>query len=257
MGCDIHMWVEKQDDTDAWRPVDYLPPWKCSWCAGVGRYVHSGEACYHCGGKGTVRGVYEGRNYDLFGMLANVRNGRGFAGVRTGGGFEPIHEPRGFPDDMSDELSRWLQADGREADYDTQQAFYKQHAIPPSDHRAYPGDHSASWATLAELDAYFSREGDHLSTHQGWVTPQEFLRWEETGQPDSWCGGVSGGDVKHVSNSEMRDRIARGNAHGCFTVVEWTSTYGKEAGSFYADFLPALRQVGPADRVRIIYNFDS
>jgi len=29
------------------------------------------------------------RNYDLFAILANVRNGHGFAGIKTGGGIRP------------------------------------------------------------------------------------------------------------------------------------------------------------------------
>lgn len=35
------------------------------------------------------------RDYFLFGVLANVRNGHGFAGVDTGDPVDPISEPRG------------------------------------------------------------------------------------------------------------------------------------------------------------------
>ena len=35
-----------------------------------------------------------------FAMLANVRNGRGFAGCWTSTGFPVIHEPRGLPSDL-------------------------------------------------------------------------------------------------------------------------------------------------------------
>jgi hypothetical protein len=44
------------------------------------------------------------RSYDTFAILANVRNGRGFAGVKTGEGFIPISEPKGLPDDVSEKV---------------------------------------------------------------------------------------------------------------------------------------------------------
>ena len=34
------------------------------------------------------------RDYDWFSVLANVRNGRGFSGIKTGDGFSFISEPR-------------------------------------------------------------------------------------------------------------------------------------------------------------------
>ena len=46
----------------------------------------------------TVAGDH--RNYDTFAVLADVRNGYGFAGCDTGDGFEPISEPKGFPSDF-------------------------------------------------------------------------------------------------------------------------------------------------------------
>ena len=65
--------------------------------------------------------VDEDRNYDLFAILADVRNGEGCAGVRTGDGFVPISEPRG-----------WGEVDVKEDD-------------------PY---HSASWLLLSEILDY-------------------------------------------------------------------------------------------------------
>ncbi len=71
---------------------------------------------------------YPGRNYNEFAILANVRNGRGFAGIKTGEGFNPIADPKGLPKDVSDDVA--------------------------SDSRAYGSDgHSHSWLTLKELIA--------------------------------------------------------------------------------------------------------
>ena len=40
------------------------------------------------------------RSYNTFAMLADVRNGRGFAGIKTSDGFPVIHEQRGLPEDL-------------------------------------------------------------------------------------------------------------------------------------------------------------
>ncbi|WP_206689631.1 hypothetical protein, partial [Streptococcus pseudopneumoniae] len=39
------------------------------------------------------------RNYDLFGIIGNVRNGTGFAGVVLGTGWPSIADHRGLPED--------------------------------------------------------------------------------------------------------------------------------------------------------------
>lgn len=131
------------------------------------------------------------RNYDLFAMLAGVRNGRGFAGVVTGAGFNPISEPRGLPDDLSPHMVIAAEPDGFEI---TDQATvanemwkdevavsspvtqhysipsaYEMPAVPAAvlsttlgfpdgttaeDVRFWLGDHSFTHITLAELLAY-------------------------------------------------------------------------------------------------------
>jgi hypothetical protein len=65
--------------------------------------------------------LYRRRNYVLFAVLANVRNA-----TRS---IECICEPRGLPDDVSQEVNRWYQR--------------------------YLGDaYAAGWLSLAELDAF-------------------------------------------------------------------------------------------------------
>lgn len=57
----------------------------------------------------------DSRNYDLFAILAGVRNGEGFAGCRIGERFKPIADLKGYPDDISkndvlfgDKYGSWL-----------------------------------------------------------------------------------------------------------------------------------------------------
>ncbi|EAF5380719.1 hypothetical protein C2890_14200 [Listeria monocytogenes] len=74
MGCDIHLMVEVKDrKTNQWTEYDVA--------------------------DGAIKFI--GRNYNLFGILANVRNGFGFAHIDTGDAFIPISNPRGVPKDAS------------------------------------------------------------------------------------------------------------------------------------------------------------
>ena len=68
MGTDIHIVVEIYKD-HGWHLTDIVPS--------------------------------QDRNYRAFAVLADVRNGYGFAGFSTGDAVIPISEPRGLPDDMS------------------------------------------------------------------------------------------------------------------------------------------------------------
>lgn len=123
MGTDIHLFIERFNGS-AWAPVlsqDYRGFSQTSWDVG--------------------------RHYDLFSILADVRNGFGFAGVPTGGKFLPIlaflypdmicdgeYQGRGLPEDLSQEL-RSLDGDPNFDDY------------------VFLGDYGYSWITLAEIDA--------------------------------------------------------------------------------------------------------
>lgn len=107
MGCDIHLMTEVKrngawESADSWNMEDDTI-WPDS--------------------------IYKGRNYDMFAVLADVRNGVGFAGRYTGSGFKPIAAPRGAPEDASSEVKAYT--DSWEAD-----------------------GHSHSYFTLAELLAY-------------------------------------------------------------------------------------------------------
>jgi hypothetical protein len=102
MGCDIHLFVEKKKDDGSWDIVP-APPTKTSY-----RWVSPSSSVDGAwdtweGEPRTLRGWFNGRNYALFGMLSDVRNGRGFAGMTTGYGFKPISDPLGVPDSASAE----------------------------------------------------------------------------------------------------------------------------------------------------------
>lgn len=109
MGCDIHLFVEKYDG-NKWVSMDN---WKmekeCDFCD-----KDEIKDCqeYDCNGK-IERFTYSryedlfytGRNYSLFGILAGVRDSK----------MKMISDEKGFPDDASDEVSKYFESWGCDA----------------------------------------------------------------------------------------------------------------------------------------------
>lgn len=210
MGCDIHEWVEVR-----------------------------------VGGKWEMTDVNldVGRNYDLFGMLADVRNGRGFAGVDTGDGFVPIlgreSPTRGIPLDASPEYAAEVENWGGDG-------------------------HSHSWLTLAELKAYDWH--GQKTKKRAVVSLEDRKAWRDSGNPgpSSYCGGVSGSSVKFVPLDEMDRIIDRGQdtAWSYFSSVEWDTTYAESAEWFISNAMPKLEAYAAergidASDIRIVFFFDN
>lgn len=237
MGCDIHFRVQKRIAGE-WAFAEAMIPDKWE--------------------EGRMRPEtwYDGRNYQLFGILANVRNGYGFAGCDTGDPFIPIAEPRGLPD-----------------------------GLDPEKH--YLGEHSFSWLTLVELLAYdWSQE----TVRRGWVKAEvydEVLRhreWDKYAEPSQANGGISGPNIEHISSEEMERKLAKISAEAkasaegfgtywplhkqklarlenTYAVLEWPVLYAEAAGKFYTRTLPRLvrlaSEVGGPENVRVVFGFDS
>lgn len=197
---------------------------------------------------------YDNRNYDLFAMLADVRNGFGFAGCVTGEHINPISKPKGYPEDMCDELRSDL---GEHDDdwWDSEEYDKRPHL---SD------EHSGSYLTLKELLAYDWTQG-HCT--QGYLSKEEYASSIYRGEhPNSWCGGVGGKGVVHVSEETMR-KIIEGTypvkpdeQYYVFCTFP-SETYAKKAGEFYDLTIPALKTLipegGTEEDVRIVFDFDS
>ena len=188
---------------------------------------------------------YQGRNYDLFAILADVRNGSGFAGVDTGDGFNPIFEPRGLPEDVSKDYKQLVDNYGEDG-------------------------HSHSWVTLEELDSY---DWNQITNHRGWVDPIQYKIFKEKGKPEEWSGGVSGGGVDHVTNEQM-DRVLNNKSYmkeleakgyvkdkkNYYTLVEWTETYRESAGDRFFESIENVRELLKRPDVldvRLVYFFDN
>ena len=231
MGTDIHFYVEKRlNNRSLWQTAD-------EWLdeAPYGPHVPYAKA------------YYSDRNYDLFAILANVRNGQGFAGVRTGAGFQPIAEPRGWPSDCCPELS------------------------------SLDIGHTPSWLTLAEILDF---DWTQTTTKTGWLSLQKWASWRmRPGEaPNDYWGGVRGPRIQHWTNEQVETRWLELNgkpgeyykleldpalqeafAPGfeIWTEVEWQVTYSQAAKSFWYDTVPRLLRLGSPSNVRCVFFFDS
>lgn len=194
MGCDIHPHVEVRRN-GIWEHHDWRAPLV--------------EGTYNDGSPRTnydalfVHPLYISRNYNLFAILADVRNGYGFAGVKTGDRYKPISEPRGLPDDASPEVVKEcvVTVDNDHSPEQLQDWVDRGLSERINDTTVtHPDYHSMSYLTLAELQAY---DWKQESGHTGLVGPGEFVNFLEKGKPESWWGG---GGYPELTNDEMRQR---------------------------------------------------
>lgn len=171
------------------------------------------------------------RNYRVFALLAGVRNGTGFAGVRTHTPITPISEPRGIPGDLIDDV-----------DGDDMLTLRNWMGEPITGEGYWLGDHSHSWLSLKEI-VEWDGWNKTLKTC-GYVKKDEWARCiVENDTPNEWCGGVSG----DTSSYEYH---------------EWENPFSTQASLFKAwlDYVwmkYEWRTKDDPDAVRIVFGFDS
>lgn len=208
MGCDIHPFIERRLKNDG--------PW-------------------HVASNVSLPSL-DGRNYNLFAMLADVRNGNEI---------EPIHELRGWPDDVDPEHREGIDVWG-------------------------PDGHSQSWATVTELLAYAERMKDALFEEHGVLSGPAYQALKAGVEPSSWCGRISGQKIitidsesfddmatKLVTKSENRWGQQEPTTYlGDFEVyvrATWPVAYA----SILAPLVEELKEVSDPDNVRVLYFFDN
>lgn len=196
------------------------------------RYGDDPRVCWDC----PFDRALADRNYCFFAILADVRNGRGFAGISTGDGFNVIAEPRGLPKDVSMEIKR-------ENDYWSCDA------------------HSHSYFTLKELLEY---DWDQRTIHRGIIDEREYARMLATKSPSPmyWAGTTYGPGIKQISLADMLDLIngkfQRNPDKRYVTEFEWGETYREAVGADYLEELcTELAQYGKPEEVRIVFWFDN
>jgi hypothetical protein len=231
MGCDIHLYAEVRRD-GTWHTAD-------TWSEDGGFWHVPYEKSF-----------YSDRNYDLFAILADVRNGRGFAGVRTGEGFVPMASPRGVPEDASPEYRRVVEQ--------------------------WSGDgHSHSWHTVEDVMAY---DWTQTTRREGWVTMKEWAHWKLWGKPTEWCGSVDGGGTNHTTTLQVERvleslgvtpvelwhdwrkdaaRVTKALGGTPYVKVAWEIPYHEAGRDLLSSTLPRLWRLGPPADVRMVFFFDN
>ena len=243
MGADIHLWAEKKTD-GKWVSAD-------KW---VKNKYHTepgdGEPEFTVAYEDRF---YSGRNYSLFAILADVRNGYGFAGIPTGKGFKPIAVPKGIPQDASPEYLHEVKRWGRDG-------------------------HSHTYFTVQELLDY---DWNQVSTLYGVVSLLQYKEWRDAGGkegPGEYSGAISGQDIKTVSPEQADEILKRHKVEApalaggkerrfadepkidgvvYYVHIQWTETYAACAENFLKVTLPKLQAVGKPDEVRIVCFFDN
>jgi hypothetical protein len=234
------------------------------------------------------------RSYDTFAMLANVRNGRGFAGIKTSDGFPFIAEPRGLPDDfeMVERKTRDEEDDGEDERHperwevgggehhlmpigtpsgDTFEWAEKEYRERRLNEKSlecvvWMGDHSHSWLLGSEINAFIKEHSQAITTKCGVADAslwEKELEGKPPCQPSDWSGAVSGRLVRNVSADHyvfLRDSGQLEKGASYYIPVEWQASVA-DAGMIrqVSEELNRLAEkygVTP-DNVRMVFGFDS
>lgn len=227
MGTDIHAAIEFFHD-DAWHAYMFANKY-------YGKYENEPML--------TAKLPLD-RDYDMFGILANVRNGRGFAGCLLGDGFVPMSDNRGIPIDISPEATDVLS-----------------------------NAHSATWVSLVEILTY---DWTRNVNKYGVVSAVQFEEWDRMKEwnpgPSSFCGGVSGGLTRHITEAEMRTYVNTQKSGkewkiaiaefdpNLYCQITWNESYAKSGEQLWTKVLPVMLKLATEygqENVRMIMDFDS
>ncbi len=244
MGCDIHIGIQVQESNGTWTDVPYQEElWECEKRAVLAGKTDDYWYREYKEGLPIAPSRFANRNYDLFGILANVRNGRGFAGIVIGDGWPSIAADRGLPEGVA--LPSYNDDDGDDS--------YVR-GIPSG-----LGDHSFTYVTLDELKAY---DWDGVtSTLYGVISEAEYLRRKKAGTvegPDSYSGDNWGNGVHVYTPAEYEEaKAACTLAPRPHVRVAWTETAREATDDWPGHVIPFLEGIGNGRPVRLLLGFDS
>jgi len=244
MGCDIHLFVEKQDANGDWHEFKSQ---KYRWYNAEHGFVYTDSPKepnlpsakrWHSDGNDWP----SDRNYHAFGILAGVRNKS----------FEPIIEPRGLPQNISNEIkilsAQW----------------------------GYDG-HSHSYYELAELLNFDWNRTKHFEGYLDLPAYLEFkaggvIPWGYKEQCQIDRGEVRGITAEEadlaLKNKEYKIPTKKNPAPNIYhdskltylmnpyVFVEWEETYRHRIGGYF-DFFKMLEEYGDPEKIRIVFWFDN
>jgi hypothetical protein len=247
MGCDIHLYAEKKVN-GKWESADTLSK---------NKYYEEDPENEQEFSLDYKDAYYSGRNYNLFGILADVRNGRGFAGVKTGEGFNPISEPKGTPEQVSDfvkaELDRWSD-DGHSHSY-----------LTVSELMAYDWTQTTTIKTVVDIATYahWSLYGKKSGDYPEWscsytsaetINESDYIKTVNTLTKNNFTENDY--NVRNAMQAHFKKNKEAG-LPSLHVASSFESPYYKVSGSFLAETLPRLWKLGKPEDVRIVFWFDN
>ncbi|MEN6550067.1 MAG: hypothetical protein ABFE07_28830 [Armatimonadia bacterium] len=192
----------------------------------------------------------EDRHYQLFAVLAGVRNGTGFAGCRIGDPVRPIAKPRGYPKDFVVEeechpvtslavMSAW-----RQESHQKHPEWYKDEPL-----RIGMGYHDQSWLTGKEMLAWYKKAP--VVTHFGYVERSVYDQWDGKSEPTEYCGGVDGPNIVKVNDVKAEMKRKPNWTH---VACHWSQSLKKELSYFFKEVERLQKEHG---EIRMVFGFDS
>lgn len=251
MGCDIHSRLEilrpagwNGAKADYWECVN-TPLFENGW--------YSEDRPLSSWNQPMLVAPLNDRNYRLFAILADVRNGEKNS-VDNGDWVQPLADPKGVPFDASEEWLKEVEEWGEDL-------------------------HSASFFTLAELDEH---DWDAIVFNRGYVTEEQYLELRNTNEePTGYSGGVGGGSIVTMTAVEYEEHFAAGridkikvadgwSAKRIYVQYQWCTTRRQEMGELEhaTEIMRAYQPganatpenpAGVADPhgIRIVFGFDN
>lgn len=209
----------------------------------MGTDIHGVFQAFDNGQWRDVESSYgQDRHYQLFAVLAGVRNGYGFAGVPTGEPVTPIAQPRGLPVDFPMHGDSHPIAELAHMDPSRRKWHHDGDAL-----EVWMGDHSHSWLTGEEMLAW----RPPTVTKVGILSREEYGAWTKQGAPREYCGGVSGGGVKVINDNAVEMSETPTWTH---VRVHWECSLTEELAYFFDE---VRRLVAEHGKIRFVFGFDS
>lgn len=236
------------------------------------------------------------RNYDWFAILANVRNGRGFAGIKTGEGFSVIAEPRGVPEDLSEKGMKFFclpiaASEELEDEEDEDGNYYvsrkkaeewvnkygdKIISIDGADYVTNPDYHSNNYLYLEDFDKF---DWNQVTMKYGIISLEEYKKYKDTTKsPTQWSGAISGGNIITI-NTQEADKVLSGKVKiltkeagflnkdsvtaavddwNIFVNYEWPVLYSEWFEANIKNTVEPMRKLKEQfEDVRVVFSFDN
>lgn len=215
MGCDIHLVIQRKEADGNWHEVPYQHKWN--------------EDQPTAPNVAQAPWIFRNRNYDLFGILADVRNGRGWPSIAP---------DRGLPVEFSEKIV------APDPNY-------------PDDGPRSLGDHSFTWIGLEELKA-FDWDGTRAKLY-GVVPADRYEVLTQSGDaPKEYSGHITGpGIIVYTPEQYRAVKTAGTLAPRPYVRMSWAESAREATYDWPGKIVPWLEKLADGRPLRLVMGFDS